>query len=108
MIEAVLAALLILRRIRRGSKPLAIVGSPVGATKDCVVGVVPADQGLKAPGYLPSPLPGGTNAQHQNWRFGLVLSFPHRADQDAEQDGTRHAQRDLRSSEARRESHSGV
>ena len=34
-------------------------------------------------------------------RFGLVLSFPHRADQDAEQHGTRHAQQDLRSWDGR-------
>ena len=64
--------------------------------------------GAESPWLFTVPCGARTTAQHQNWHFGLVLSFPHRADQDAEQHGTRHAQRDLRSSEARRESHSGV
>ena len=66
-------------RIRRGSKPLAIVGSPVGARKDCVVARLgPADQGLKAPGDLPSPLRGRrTTARHQNRRVGLVWEPRH-------------------------------
>ena len=52
----------------RGWKPLAIVGSPVGASKDCVVArLCPADQGLEPPGYFPSPRSGRrTTAQHQN------------------------------------------
>ena len=56
------------RGIPGGWKRLAIVGSPVGASKYCVgARVGTADQGLKAPGYLPSPLSGRrTTAQHQD------------------------------------------